>query len=424
MVRISSEELVRLAQKGDAKAQYTLAGLLSNAGRHEEAGQWLQSAAQQGDPDALYTVATSAISTRDDIEALLPQLHQSAVKGSTAARRLVGAFEAVGFCTQENWRAGVARVVEAAKKGDPAAMRELAMVMFMSDPENEAAAKLIDVAAEGDPIAGAISLARIGAGRKNHSFLSAQRVLDRLQGARYPRIEIMRQWLAGAKPCDSLAPMNPDWALISDQLTETPSFELHALDSETLCDSPNVQVFRQALTREECEYLIAAGAAQLAPSQIVDPTTGQSRPDEYRTSLTAILGPVDFDLVIGLINRRLSALVGIPETQGEFLSILYYAEGQQYKPHFDWLGDGDELERSGQRIATALCYLNEDFDGGETRFLSPNIDFKGSVGDVLVFQNVTSDGQPDMQSQHEGAVVTSGAKWLASKWFRERTYQF
>ena len=136
------------------------------------------------------------------------------------------------------------------------------------------------------------------------------------------------------------------------------------------------------------------------------------------------MGPVDLDLALVSINRRIAAFSGLPFDQGEFLSVLHYSPGQEYKPHFDWLPPGDDVEKMGQRVTTSLLYLNGDYGGGETHFLTPDIRFKGNSGDLLVFQNANAEGAPDKSSRHASLPVKSGAKWLASKWFRGKKHHF
>ena len=38
------------------------------------------------------------------------------------------------------------------------------------------------------------------------------------------------------------------------------------------------------------------------------------------------------------------------------------------------------------RLWTALIYLNEDYEGGETAFVRKGIEVRGQTGDVLVFR--------------------------------------
>ena len=69
------------------------------------------------------------------------------------------------------------------------------------------------------------------------------------------------------------------------------------------------------------------------------------------------------------------------------LSILRYDSGQEYTPHFDFLGSKNDpaaqYETAGQRVRTLLVYLNTDFEGGETEFLSNRLKVKGNVGDAV-----------------------------------------
>ncbi len=101
--------------------------------------------------------------------------------------------------------------------------------------------------------------------------------------------------------------------------------------------------------------------------------------------------------------------------QGEPLQVLRYAPGQEYRPHFDAIDRADN-----QRVLTFLVYLNDGYEGGETRFLHSGLTVKGKKGDGLLFRNAGQDGRPDPNSQHAGLPVTSGEKFLASRWIRQR----
>lgn len=74
------------------------------------------------------------------------------------------------------------------------------------------------------------------------------------------------------------------------------------------------------------------------------------------------------------------------------------------------------------RIMTALIWLNEQFDGGETDFPALNIRVRGGVGDMLVFKNVHGDGSQDDRLVHAGLPVTQGVKWMASRWIRGKEF--
>lgn len=45
---------------------------------------------------------------------------------------------------------------------------------------------------------------------------------------------------------------------------------------------------------------------------------------------------------------------------------------------------------------------------------------KGRKGDALLFRNADDRGQLDPSSQHSGEPVTSGEKFIASRWIRQQ----
>jgi prolyl 4-hydroxylase len=116
------------------------------------------------------------------------------------------------------------------------------------------------------------------------------------------------------------------------------------------------------------------------------------------------------------LNRRLARFTGTDVNQGEPLHILRYRPGQEYRPHVDWLLDDNP------RVLTALVYLNDEYTGGETAFVKTGLKVRGRKGDVLVFRSQGADGGLDPMSEHAGLPVTSGIKYLASRWIRARKH--
>lgn len=418
---VKIDELRKFAEAGDADAQYALAALLSGGGDKDEADRWLNAAADQGHGDALYTLATRLLDAAGAAEAAR-LLDRAAKAGSVSGQRLLGVLYADGFGVERDWGAAVSHVTAAARAGFPPAMREIAMLLFAFDPDDPDGAALIAKSALRDAAATVVAVRRAAAGRKHADAALAANALQRLAQARYPNVSALNAALHAAQPNETAPPREPDWDRIASAISKEPPAPEIAV--EPLCEKPSARVYREAFTPEECEYVIASSARHLAPSRIVDPETGESRQDKYRTSLTAVMSYVDLDLALIMINRRMAALAGQPPENGEFLSVLCYGPGQEYRAHCDWLPPGPEYDRGGQRAATALLYLNEDYDGGETYFLTPDVKFKGGLGDVLVFDNVLANGDPDAASRHAGLPVASGAKWLGSKWFREKKYTF
>lgn len=185
--------------------------------------------------------------------------------------------------------------------------------------------------------------------------------------------------------------------------------------AEPLCGSPNVARYPALLTPKECARIAKVAAPMLEPSAIVD-AAGMVRPHPVRTAMAAVIGPANEDLVVRAINHRLAAITDTDTDQGEPLSVMRYDAAQQYRMHIDALPGADN-----QRIKTAIIYLNHGYTGGETLFEhGPKI--AGRQGDVIVFDNVKSDGSPDPISRHAGLPVVQGVKWIATRWIREASY--
>lgn len=186
---------------------------------------------------------------------------------------------------------------------------------------------------------------------------------------------------------------------------------------ESLSVSPKVAVARALFTPDECAHIMALSAPKLVPSVVVDPTTRREIPHPIRTSEGTVLGPIQQDLVIHALDRRLAAVTGSRVEQGEPLTVLRYAPGQQYRLHHDCLPG-----EANQRVVTAIIYLNDDYDGGATEFPAIGTQFRGKTGDAILFANTLADGQVDERSRHAGLPVTRGEKWICTRWIRARDF--
>ena len=88
---------------------------------------------------------------------------------------------------------------------------------------------------------------------------------------------------------------------------------------------------------------------------------------------------------IASIVKRIADLLKLPPAHAESLQVIHYGPTQQYRPHFDgWLHDGSDksrrtLQRGGQRIWTALCYLNTVPSGGSTRFTQFDLEVRACL---------------------------------------------
>jgi prolyl 4-hydroxylase len=184
-------------------------------------------------------------------------------------------------------------------------------------------------------------------------------------------------------------------------------------EGRRLSESPQVSLYPKAFTRAECDYLIAVSEPCFEPSVVVT-HDGREMLDPIRTSEGSTMHWLIEDPATHAFNRRIAALTGTHTAQGESLQILRYRPGQQYRRHFDWLGPVN------RRMFTALLYLNQGYEGGETEFSKAGFRVRGETGDVLVFRNAGADGTLDPLTEHAGLPVATGTKYLATRWIREK----
>lgn len=192
-----------------------------------------------------------------------------------------------------------------------------------------------------------------------------------------------------------------------------------------LSQRPHILEVEAFVSPAVCDWLVERVRARMAPAEIYDPATGAGRPDPVRTN-TAFAFDLDAtDMVLVLVRERIARLAGLPVTGLEPSQVLRYTPGQKFDWHVDFLdpavpGHREDLARSGQRIATCLVRLNDDYEGGETAFAKDDRRFGGPKGSAILWANVTPDGRADPLTRHAGLAPTSGEKWVLSQWMRPR----
>ena len=121
------------------------------------------------------------------------------------------------------------------------------------------------------------------------------------------------------------------------------------------------------------------------------------------------------DVVLEIVRARIATATNLPVPVFEPPQVMRYSVGQEFRPHFDFLTESEEgwaaqMRRFGQRIATFLLFLNEDFEGGETDFPSIGISHRGRRGDAIFWANVDQNREPDRLTFHAGRPPTRGEK--------------
>lgn len=199
------------------------------------------------------------------------------------------------------------------------------------------------------------------------------------------------------------------------QLSLLEQIEREASPVETapkiLSSDPYIALYRGFFSPTECKYLAMVAAPWLEAGRVAE--NGGFQVELIRDADASAISHLTEDMITQRINARIAAATETKIAWGEPLNVLRYKPGQQFRPHHDGRGsDG------ATRIMTALAWLNEQFEGGETDFPALGIRVRGGVGDMLVFRNVLPDGRQDDRVVHAGLPVTEGVKWMASRWIR------
>jgi prolyl 4-hydroxylase len=206
-------------------------------------------------------------------------------------------------------------------------------------------------------------------------------------------------------------------ALLGAMHLNPDGYPLSSPTPEILCKSPYVVRFRGAVTPAECLHIAGVGHPHLEPCVVIDPVTRRPIAHPVRTSFSATIGPAQETLPVAALNRRFATLTRTPLQNGEPLQILKYATGQEYKLHSDAVPGA-----TNQRTVTAIAYLNDGFGGGETDFPLANLRIIPRAGDIIAFTSTGVDGALDRLARHAGLPITSGIKWIATRWIRREAF--
>ena len=291
----------------------------------------------------------------------------------------------------------------AAKRGNVVALRRLAVNLLTLEPiEADAGVNMIRAAADKGDAEAALVCANLAAG-----------------DASLPdRWKVARQCLEIAAERGS--------AFAAEQLAFADKQKLDFTDlirpQQTVFDAPRISVIEGCASPAECDWLIARARPKLHRALVYDPDLGGGLKETARTNSSTAFSIAQSDVVLMLLRARIEAITKVLRLEAS--SILHYAPGEEFKRHYDYFdsniqGHLRELQTGGQRVATFLVYLNDDFDGGETEF--PRLDwrYKGRKGDAILFWNVDPSSVPDPRTLHAGLPTTRGEKWLFSQWLRQ-----
>lgn len=403
---------------GAPDALYRLAAHLAPSDKADEAFGLFRQAAERGHLAAqleyarmqLFGVACDA-----NPVGAVQWLERAEQGGSAGAASLLASIALGGIVLDRDFLHIGRRLLGAAKGGNVAAMRALALY-FGRDSGNPAAMHqsrtLLERAARGgDPI-------------------SAGLLLERVRNGEMPAIADVVAWQACVAQTDTVPlPATPGpvpGTGASRALELDLQASLAAPPAVMRSPSPRVATLEGLLTAEECRYVMLMGAPWLRRARVVDPYTGDYVEHPVRTSFDATFEEMIEDFQLRLLQMRMASSIGIDFTHAERMVLLRYLPGQEHRLHRDCLppqGIAGDRPQAGQRATTLCTYLCDVESGGGTAFPEANLVVDARMGRAVAFRNTDEAGRPDPNSLHAGTPVLAGEKWLATLWFRERRYR-
>ena len=190
-------------------------------------------------------------------------------------------------------------------------------------------------------------------------------------------------------------------------------------------EDPEIYTIDNFLTNEECDHFINISKNQFKQSLVADINGGKGQLSNGRTSENTWIKH-DEDPITFTIAKKIANIVNIPLKNAEKFQVVHYNENQEYRQHYDgWKHDYSpkalkNMEKGGQRMKTALVYLNTVEEGGGTKMTKLNKTITSEKGKLLVFNNTYKDShERHVLSEHAGMPVLKGEKYIFNLWFRE-----
>lgn len=175
------------------------------------------------------------------------------------------------------------------------------------------------------------------------------------------------------------------------------------------------------LSDEECARICRVIDRKIGPSPLFEGT----EIDGFRTSSTHYFDRDDPET--SKLEAKIDSLLGLDHRFAETTQGQRYEVGQQFKHHFDYFVETEpywktERHRGGQRTWTAMVFLNEPEQGGETDFRELGLSIAPERGTLLTWNNMDRDGHKNPATLHAGTPVIAGKKYVITQWYRQEPW--
>lgn len=129
---------------------------------------------------------------------------------------------------------------------------------------------------------------------------------------------------------------------------------------------------------------------------------------DYRNAYNHIV-TADDRLCLTSLAKRVADWVGVKESFLEPTVLIRYPESGYFRPHSDF-NIQTENSVTTRRVATAILYLNDDFEGGTTTFGMLGAKVTPVTGKMVFFRYGYDDQSVNEKLRHSGDIVLKGIK--------------
>lgn len=181
-------------------------------------------------------------------------------------------------------------------------------------------------------------------------------------------------------------------------------------------------IYPDFITEDQANHILEMAKYNYKDSIII----GNENTEGIRKSQTYWLNKND--PVAKKIISKVCEINGHKIEQAEDIQVVKYEPNGYYKEHHDSCCDNtdacNEFNKDGNRIVTMVIYLNDGFQGGSTRFPNLNKEFKPRKYSGILFYPMNKTGDKcHEKSLHAGMPITSGEKYIANVWIRDKNFR-
>jgi prolyl 4-hydroxylase len=201
------------------------------------------------------------------------------------------------------------------------------------------------------------------------------------------------------------------------------------MEKQLIAENPVIYTVDDILTHEECQRIIefAKPHMKIAGVSVMPGQKGfEKGAYKGRTNRSYWVEKSAFPDIC----ERIAKMMGCSVDHFESMQVIHYNVGEEYKFHYDAYNPTEPekykrfCKERGNRLKTALVYLNDVEEGGGTAFnkilpFGEHLIVNPKQGRVVVFHNVNHDKSPNKYSMHAGLPVIKGEKWAFNLWLRE-----